>query len=61
VVTHDMASAFKVSDRIAMVYRGRIVASGTPDEIQRSQNKSVQDFIRGHAPAQEDVETLLST
>lgn len=61
VVTHDMASAFKVSDRIAMVYRGRIVASGTPDEIQRSQNKSVQDFIRGHAPVQEDVETLLST
>jgi len=61
VVTHDMASAFKVSDRIAMVYRGRIVASGTPDEIQRSQNKSVQDFIRGHAPVQEDVEPLLST
>jgi len=61
VVTHDMASAYKVSDRIAMVHRGRIIAAGTPQQIQRSQNKYVQDFIRGDAPVNEDVETLLTT
>ncbi len=61
VVTHDMGSAFAVSDRIAMVHRGRIIASGTPEEIRNSNNRTVTDFIRGHAPVQEDVETLLST
>lgn len=61
VVTHDMTSAFAVSDRIAMVHRGRIVASGTVDEIRNTKNPYVADFIHGHAPVQEDVETLLST
>jgi phospholipid/cholesterol/gamma-HCH transport system ATP-binding protein len=61
VVTHDMASAYKVSDRIAMVHKGRIVASGTPAEIQAAENPAVVDFIRGHAPENEDVETLLTT
>lgn len=61
VVTHDMASAYKVSDRIAMVHRGRVIAAGTPQQIQRLQNKHVQDFIRGDAPVNEDVETLLTT
>jgi phospholipid/cholesterol/gamma-HCH transport system ATP-binding protein len=61
VVTHDMASAYKVSDRIAMVHRGRIIATGAPAEIQQSANRHVNDFIRGHAPVNEDVETLLTT
>ncbi len=61
VVTHDMSSAFAVSDRIAMVHRGRIVACGTVDEIRSSTNPYVADFIHGRAPVQEDVETLLST
>lgn len=61
VVTHDMKSAYAISDRIAMVHRGRIVASGTPDQIQASKNKHVSDFINGHAPVNEDVETLLTT
>lgn len=61
VVTHDMVSAYAVSDRIAMVHRGRIVASGTPPEIQKSTDPRVTDFIRGHAPIDEDVETLLTT
>ena len=61
VVTHDMQSAFAVSDRIAMVRHGKILASGTPEEIRASSNPYLHDFIHGHAPVQEDVETLLST
>jgi phospholipid/cholesterol/gamma-HCH transport system ATP-binding protein len=61
VVTHDMTSAYKVSDRIAMVHRGRIIATGTPGQIERSRNQNVQDFIQGNAPVTEDVETLLTT
>lgn len=61
VVTHDMQSAYKVSDRIAMVHWGRIIAAGTPQQIEASTNPHVRDFIRGHAPADEDVTTLLTT
>lgn len=59
IVTHDMASAFLVSDRLAMVYRGRIVAQGTPDEFKAIDNQRVADFIHGRAPPNEDVATLL--
>jgi phospholipid/cholesterol/gamma-HCH transport system ATP-binding protein len=47
VVTHDMHSAFKVSDRIAMLRGGRIAALGAPVELQRSTEEFVQDFIAG--------------
>ncbi len=47
VVTHDMASAYKVGNRIAMLYQGSIVAIGTPDEIKRSENPVVKQFITG--------------
>jgi phospholipid/cholesterol/gamma-HCH transport system ATP-binding protein len=47
VVTHDMHSAFKVSDRIAMLRDGRIAALGSPEELQRSTQEFVQDFIAG--------------
>ena len=49
VITHDMVSAAKVADRIAMLYEGRIVACGTPGEIDRSPNAVVQQFIHGRA------------
>jgi len=49
VVTHDMASAYKIADRIAMLYDGNIVAIGTPDEIKNSPNPIVQQFINGQA------------
>ncbi|NLB62899.1 MAG: ABC transporter ATP-binding protein [Fibrobacter sp.] len=47
VVTHDMASAFKVADRIAMLYGGHIIQTGTVDEIKNSTNPYVQQFITG--------------
>jgi phospholipid/cholesterol/gamma-HCH transport system ATP-binding protein len=46
-VTHDMASAYKIGDRIAMLHDGRIHAVGTPSEIQGSTDPVVQQFIRG--------------
>jgi phospholipid/cholesterol/gamma-HCH transport system ATP-binding protein len=59
VVTHDMASAFLISDRLAMVHRGRIVAEGTPDQFKAIADPRVADFIHGRAPVTEDVATLL--
>jgi phospholipid/cholesterol/gamma-HCH transport system ATP-binding protein len=59
VVTHDMHSAFAISDRLAMVHRGRIIASGTPDEFKNMKAERVLDFIHGRAPVNEDVATLL--
>ena len=47
VVTHDMESAYKIADRIAMLYKGKIIAEGTPDEIKRSGDPIVRQFITG--------------
>jgi phospholipid/cholesterol/gamma-HCH transport system ATP-binding protein len=49
VITHDMVSAYRVADRIAMLFEGRIVEAGTPDEIRTSANPVVQQFINGRA------------
>lgn len=48
-ITHDMVSAYKIGDRIAMLYQGRIEEIGTPQEIQNSANPVIQQFIRGCA------------
>lgn len=61
VITHDMKSAFEISDRMAMVYRGEIIATGTPSDFQHSMDQRVKDFIMGNAPVHEDVESLLRT
>jgi phospholipid/cholesterol/gamma-HCH transport system ATP-binding protein len=47
VVTHDMASAYKISTRMAMLYQGKIVAIGTPSEIRNTTNPLVKQFITG--------------
>ena len=47
VVTHDMKSAYSIADRIAMLYEGKIIAEGTPSEIQHSTDPVVQQFING--------------
>jgi len=49
VITHDMISATKVADRMAMLYEGRIIALGTPEEIETSADPIVQQFIHGRA------------
>ena len=61
VVTHDMGTAFSVSDRIVMLGKGRVLMEGTPDDFRRTRNPYVRDFIDGKAPEVEDVAVLLST
>jgi phospholipid/cholesterol/gamma-HCH transport system ATP-binding protein len=48
-ITHDMHSAYKISDRIAMLYKGEILETGTPDQIRNSANPIVHQFITGSA------------
>ncbi len=48
-VTHDMKSAYKIADRIAMLYDKHIIAVGTPGEIKNSENPVVRQFISGKA------------
>jgi phospholipid/cholesterol/gamma-HCH transport system ATP-binding protein len=45
VISHDIASAFRVADRLAVLYDGRIAAQGTPDEVRRSADPYVQRFL----------------
>jgi phospholipid/cholesterol/gamma-HCH transport system ATP-binding protein len=47
VVSHDMEGVYRVADRIAMLYEGRIVAMGTPDDIRSSQDAIVRQFVSG--------------
>lgn len=47
VITHDMTSAYKVGDVIAMLYEGKIIETGTPDEIKQTRNQVVRQFIHG--------------
>jgi phospholipid/cholesterol/gamma-HCH transport system ATP-binding protein len=45
VISHDMASTFRISNRIAMLHRGRIIETGTPEEVRRSEHPHVREFI----------------
>jgi phospholipid/cholesterol/gamma-HCH transport system ATP-binding protein len=49
VVTHDMTSAYKIATRIAMMYHGRIVQLGSPQEIRETKDPVVRQFITGSA------------
>ena len=45
VVTHELASAFLIADRIAVMFAGEIVALGTPEEIRQNTHPRVQQFL----------------
>ncbi|MBI2194285.1 MAG: ABC transporter ATP-binding protein [Planctomycetes bacterium] len=47
MVTHDMESAYAVADRIGMLYNGRLIEVGTPDQVRKTQNPIVRQFITG--------------
>jgi phospholipid/cholesterol/gamma-HCH transport system ATP-binding protein len=49
VVTHDLASAYKVGHRIAMLHDGAVIFQGTPDEIRETNHPLVRQFIEGRA------------
>jgi len=59
-ITHDMASARKIGDRIAMIYEGRIIWSGRVSDIDQSGNDYVDQFIhgRGEGPIKMPVRPL---
>jgi phospholipid/cholesterol/gamma-HCH transport system ATP-binding protein len=59
VITHDMKSAYSISDRIAMLYEGRVVEVGTPDEIRNSGNPVVRSFVEGRPDLAHDAEAPL--
>jgi phospholipid/cholesterol/gamma-HCH transport system ATP-binding protein len=48
-VTHDIVSASKIADRIAMLYQGKIISAGAPEQIKNSDDPVVQQFITGSA------------
>jgi phospholipid/cholesterol/gamma-HCH transport system ATP-binding protein len=52
-VTHDMQSAFKIADRIVMLYEGQLIFDGTPDDIRTTEEPIVKRFVLGEADEQE--------
>ncbi len=44
-ITHDMKSAYEIANRIAMIYEGKIIEVGTPEEIKNTKNEIVRNFI----------------
>ena len=61
VVTHDMGTAFTVSDRLAMIGKGRILLVGTKEAFRETKRPEVRDFVEGRAPVSEDVASLLAS
>ena len=55
-ITHDMASARKIADRIAMLYQGKIIWDGTVAELDRTDNPYVRQFVNGSASGPIKVE-----
>jgi phospholipid/cholesterol/gamma-HCH transport system ATP-binding protein len=48
-VTHDIVSAYKIADRIAMLYEGKIIFVGTPEQVKNTDNPVVRQFTEGSA------------
>jgi len=59
-ITHDMASARKIADRVAMLHAGKIIWAGPTSEIDDSGNPYVEQFIHGSAegPIEMEVRAL---
>ena len=59
-ITHDMASTRKIADRVAMIYRGKIIWSGHASELEQSGNPYVDQFVHGRAdgPIKMEVRAL---
>ena len=57
-ITHDMASARKIADKIAMIYKGEIIWEGPADTVDDSGNPYVQQFINGSAEGPIQMEVL---
>jgi phospholipid/cholesterol/gamma-HCH transport system ATP-binding protein len=60
-VTHDMVSAYKIADRIAMLHEGGIHMVGTPKEIQATEDPIVKQFITGVGDVNQEVQRGTAT
>ncbi len=56
-ITHDMESAYRIADRIAMLHQGKIIAEAPPEEFRRLEDPRVQQFIHGKADGPLSEET----
>ena len=56
-ISHDMESAQKIADRIALIYKGSVVWAGPADEIETCGNPFVDQFVRGdvNGPIELDI------
>ena len=63
VVTHEMDSAFRIATKMAMLYRGKIIDTGTPEEFRKSQDPVVAQFLSGstEGPILEGSEDAIAT
>jgi phospholipid/cholesterol/gamma-HCH transport system ATP-binding protein len=59
-ITHDMASARKIADRIAMLYKGKIIWCGSVAELDTTDNEYLAQFIHGKAEGPIDFETRIT-
>ncbi len=46
IISHDIESTFKIAHKVAMIYNGKIIEIGTPDEVRSSNNPVVNQFIK---------------
>jgi phospholipid/cholesterol/gamma-HCH transport system ATP-binding protein len=53
VISHDMASTFRIGDRISMLYEGKIVVTGTPDEVWENDHPILREFISASGASRE--------
>jgi phospholipid/cholesterol/gamma-HCH transport system ATP-binding protein len=62
IVTHEMDSAFRIATRMAMLYHGKIIEEGTPEEMKKSRNPVVSQFLTGstEGPILEETEDAIT-
>ena len=62
IVTHEMDSAFRIATRMAMLYHGKIIEEGTPEEMKKSRNPVVSQFLTGstEGPILEDTKDAIT-
>ena len=63
IVTHEMDSAFRIDTRMAMLYHGKIIEEGTPEEMKKSRNPVVSQFLTGstEGPILEETKDAITT
>jgi phospholipid/cholesterol/gamma-HCH transport system ATP-binding protein len=58
VISHDMATVFRIGERVSMLAKGTVVASGTPDELLSTDDEVVVEFLRSSGVRPEALRSL---